>query len=120
MKGKTKTYGRTYISKKSPLTQGYSETGTDDENLREEIKEKFASEQGEDIHKFHKGFDGKFSYLFKWQYSGEVKSDVKSPEYQFRIEIIKSGDKKDLESSKLCDLEKFLLKNEFKEINLSK
>ncbi len=92
--------------------QGVSEEDTE---FRQRVMDTFAFEyDGE--HKEGKGFDGRILYSFEFYGTPHTdkKDSKKNVEYQAEACIKKAGDEKELDS--WTDLEKFLVKNGFKQV----
>ena len=105
----------------SPDYKPFQTTSKEDEKLRKEITEKFSLNTGQNKHgeKTEFGFDGKQQYKFTFWQDLEIRNKVYrnpeiSTEYFSKIQIIKAGNKNDLEN--LCDMEEFLLEKGFEKV----
>jgi hypothetical protein len=119
-------YFRTFISKTNKRNisslrgsqewEEYQEISEEDSKIRKEIFDKFTFQFDWKI-KIGEGFDGKilYSYTVITKDLDSVKENSQNVEYQTRILVKKAGDECLLEEDR-SDLEKFLMKNNFKKL----
>ncbi len=92
--------------------EDYQEISEEDKEIRKEINEKFGFDLKENA---GRGFDGKVLYFYRISDNlCSLEESSQNIEYQTKISLQKAGNKKDLSS--WSDLEKFLIKNGFKQL----
>ena len=116
------TYFRTFNSRTnkmdishhgSPEWEDFQDNSLEDIRIRREIEEKFALfNLGDSKYPKYNGFDGRHQYVFMINKGTSRKSSSENQKYTTEIKIQKAGAEKDL--IKICDLERFLLREKFK------